>query len=603
MPAPESLGPYRILKTIGRGGMGTVYAAVDEQTGNRVAVKLIAHQVSDDPPVRDRFTSEIKSLARLRHRGIVQFMHSYIDEEGQMFYSMELVEGESLQSVIRREKRIPWHRVIEYAIQICSALKHAHDAGVIHRDLKPANLMLTAGGTIKLVDFGIAKLFGDSNQTRVGSVLGTADFMAPEQVTNTNITPRTDLYALGNLMYAMLSGRPPFTGKKATEVIEALKNDQVIPLDLIDPYLPDELVELVHHLLEKDPAKRPPTALVVMKRLQSMQVGLQRAQAAPAPDEIPTHVPDSDPSGDTSSNGLSRDPASATNEVAAGDPAKGTVCSQPDMARPTAATVVSRGTGRTVLPDGSVAPQKDDPGPRAIKDFHLAEEHAAGRPFGMPEPVSQRWQHWFVVTMMIAVLAGGAALFFYAVQPPSADQLYETARGGDVSSMKTFLRRFPEDPRFDEIQTLQLDARVEATLKRLNAQLSIGVASLSAAEEGFVAALNRRLDQPEQSLQKIQQWLNVYDKTDVEDEELAELVELAQHERRQLSQRQPVPRIDPRAQQLLDEIDQITQLANSEEVKTRLNGILVTFEDAEWAAPALERAQQALMQMQRSTEP
>lgn len=594
MPTPESLGPYRIEKTIGRGGMGTVYAAIHEETGRRVAVKLIAHQVSDDQRFRDRFKSEIKSLARLQHRGIVQFMHSHIDEEGQIFYSMELVEGETLQSVIRREKRIDWSQVIDIAIEICSALKHAHDAGVIHRDLKPANLMLTGDGSIKLVDFGIAKLFGDSQQTKVGSVLGTADFMAPEQAHNTNISPRTDLYALGNVMYAMLAGRPPFTGKKVTEVIHALKNERVIPLDLIDPLIPDELVELVHHLLEKDPSDRPPTALVVMKRLQSMKAGLRRTNHPP-PDDIPTASPDSDPAGDTSTTGSLADPGSSTDEVDVRGNRPGTVASKA-INSPTAATVISRGASRTVLPDGSPAP--DEPTRHEpVTDFHLDEERKAGAPFGMGDQTAHGWQHWLVVTLMIGVLAIGAGLFLYAMQPPSADELYQSAISGDVSSMRTFMRRFPEDPRFTEIKSLFSETRLEAVLKRLNTQASLGVTPLTAAEEGFVSALNERMEQPQASLQKTQQWLNIYEGTAEDDSVFAEMIELAKYERDQLRQRSPESVVDPRAQELMDQIDRILQADDPENAATRLQGIVETFRDSSWATPATDRAKAELRKL------
>src|SRR6056297_2685989 len=181
MQHPEVLGPYRIIRPLGRGGMGTVYEAIVEQTGEPVAVKLIAASVADEPRFQERFKTEIHALHRLKHKGIVRLLHSHIYEAGRIFYSMELVEGESLHERLRREKKLDWMEAIEISIQVCAALKHAHDAGVTHRDLKPANLMLTPEGNVKILDFGIAKLFGNSSQTHVGSVLGTADFMAPEQ--------------------------------------------------------------------------------------------------------------------------------------------------------------------------------------------------------------------------------------------------------------------------------------------------------------------------------------------------------------------------------------------------------------------------------------
>ncbi len=269
MTSFEFLGPYRIGKPLGKGGMGSVFAAVHEKSGEKVAVKLIAAHVADEPRFRRRFDDEVKTLQQLRHKNIVRLI-GFGEEKGQLFYSMELVEGETLQARIRREKKISWLPALNIGIDICAALKHAHDFGVIHRDLKPANLLLGSDDGVKLVDFGIAKIFGDGEQTLAGSVLGTADYMAPEQATGSGVTVRTDLYAFGSVMYAMLAGRPPFRGKNVTEVIESLKRDRPVPLELIDPNLPEEIVDLVHQLLEKRPEDRPPTALSVMNRLKAM---------------------------------------------------------------------------------------------------------------------------------------------------------------------------------------------------------------------------------------------------------------------------------------------------------------------------------------------
>ena len=156
----------------------------------------------------------------------------------------------------QKGKKDRTRKCIDTAIEICTALKHAHDVGVIHRDLKPANLLINSDQNVKLVDFGIAKIFGDGQQTVVGSMLGTLDYMAPEQVDSSSITVRTDLYAVGSVMYAMLTGRPPFRGKNATQV-HMLKNQPLARLDLIDPDLPEPLIELVHELLEKEASNRP----------------------------------------------------------------------------------------------------------------------------------------------------------------------------------------------------------------------------------------------------------------------------------------------------------------------------------------------------------
>ena len=237
MPPFDFVGPYELGEKLGQGGMGSVYKAVHAKTSEPVAVKIIAAPIADEPRFRRRFDAEIKTLMSLQHEGIVKLI-GFGEEHGQLFYSMELVEGDSLQTVIKREKKLSWEQCIDFSVQICAALKHAHDVGVIHRDLKPANLILTSSQQLKLVDFGIAKIFGDGQQTVVGSLLGTLDYMAPEQLDSSSITVRTDLYAVGSLMYTMLTGRPPFRGKSAAQVIDLLKNQVPTKLDVIDPDLP-----------------------------------------------------------------------------------------------------------------------------------------------------------------------------------------------------------------------------------------------------------------------------------------------------------------------------------------------------------------------------
>ena len=274
MKPPEFLGPYRVGDILGKGGMGAVYKGQHERTGEIVAVKLIALQISDEMKFRRRFASEIETLKRLSHRNIVKLI-GHGEEHDLLFYSMEFVQGQALQDIIRRDKKLSWMLALDIAIQVCAALKHAHDIGVIHRDLKPANLIVKEDGTVKLVDFGISKIFGH-NLTAAGSIMGTADYMAPEQATEGGTSVRTDLYSLGCVIYAMLCGRPPFRGNNITEIIEAVKHKDPVPLDLVDPDLPADIVQLVDELLKKSPADRPPTALAVMNRLKAMRTGLQR---------------------------------------------------------------------------------------------------------------------------------------------------------------------------------------------------------------------------------------------------------------------------------------------------------------------------------------
>lgn len=589
--------------------MGAVYAAIDTETGEPVAIKLIAQQVADDDRFRDRFTAEINALHRLRHVSIVRFLHSYRDEEGRLFYTMELVEGESLHTRIRREKKLHWESAIDIAIQVCSALKHAHDHGVIHRDLKPANLMIANDGTVKLVDFGIAKIFGDNQMTHIGSVLGTADYMAPEQAYGVGITHRTDLYALGNVLYAMLTGRPPFTGKSVTGVVEALKRDRPVPLDLINPELPEALVELVHQLLEKDPAKRPPTALVVMKRLQSMRAGLRRETSLP--DELPTEV---GPSGELNQHdsatesrfdsaeltGVTDAPSDPSQDIATCKTLGSNEAPRRDLARPTAATAISHGTRRTSLDDGSHRPPSEPVRSHAVTDFHLDED---GRPrdggtFGEIES-PKSWMQWITIVAMFGILAFGVVLIVIAMRPPTANQLYANiVATGDTGAMKTFLRRFPEDERFEQVQRTWMSSRLGAVLRRLNAQANLGVAPLNAAEEGFVSALQQRDVDPARASRKISQWLQIHDRNDSEsDTELSELIELASFAREQLLEKRPDEVEDPRARELLSTIGDALRQDDADSIEKKLRGIIDLHANDRWAAPAVQEARDQLQKL------
>ena len=295
MSSFEYLGPYRILETIGRGGMGRIFRAQHAKSGEIVAVKLIADNVADDPNFRRRFDDEIVALTRLKHPNIV-WVIGCGEEQGHLFYSMELVEGETLQERLRRERKLDWQTTVDLAIDICSALKFAHNFGVIHRDLKPSNLIFNSQGKVKIVDFGIAKLFGNTEQTVAGSVLGTADYMAPEQASGSEVNELTDLYALGNVLYACFAGHPPFKNRSLTGLIDSVRNETPRRIEELNPDVPLEIAELIHDLLGKTPRERPRTALAVMNRLMAIREGLRRAtEATPATQATP-ETPSTGPS-------------------------------------------------------------------------------------------------------------------------------------------------------------------------------------------------------------------------------------------------------------------------------------------------------------------
>jgi serine/threonine-protein kinase len=258
-----------IERKLGSGGMGTVYLASHEQTGRIVALKLLSPSLAREEGLVARFMREIDALQKLKNPHVVELFDHGVDGE-MYYYAMEYVPGETLTARLRRDKRIPWREVIDLSIQICIALKAAHDAGIIHRDLKPSNLLQMPDGDLKLTDFGVAQVFAGSKLTVTGGIIGTAEYMSPEQGQGKRITKRSDLYSLGAVMYVMLTGRPPFSGKTTLDVIHKHKYSQFDKPRTIVPDIPYWLDDIVCQLMEKDPDKRPADAFVVNRRLQEV---------------------------------------------------------------------------------------------------------------------------------------------------------------------------------------------------------------------------------------------------------------------------------------------------------------------------------------------
>ncbi|HAB14329.1 MAG TPA: serine/threonine protein kinase, partial [Planctomycetaceae bacterium] len=222
-----------------------------------------------EPGLVERFRREIDSLQKLSNPHIVRFLDSG-EHEGTYFYAMELVEGETLTERLNRVKRLGWETVIEMSVQVCRALKAAHDAGIIHRDLKPGNLMLSNDDLVKLTDFGVAQIFAAGKLTATGGIVGTAEYMSPEQAQGRKAHRSSDLYSLGAVMYCMLTGRPPFSGRSTVEIIQQHRYGQFDPPRSIVPEIPRWLDEVVCRLLSKDPDERYPDAYVLGLRLQEI---------------------------------------------------------------------------------------------------------------------------------------------------------------------------------------------------------------------------------------------------------------------------------------------------------------------------------------------
>jgi serine/threonine protein kinase len=258
LPSGSKLGPYEILALIGAGGMGEVYRAKDTRLERSVAVKILPAHFSSKADLRERFEREARAVSSLNHPNICT-LHDVGHQEGVDYLVMELIDGESLTSRIAKGP-LPTDQALRIASEIASALDRAHRSGIVHRDLKPGNIMLV-GDFVKLLDFGVAKSETyDDVITHVGMMIGTPTYMAPEAISGDTSDPRTDLYALGCIIYELLTGTSPFAAPTvAATFARQLEGD---PPELPE-HIPIPLRDLVSALLAKSPADRPPSAISV----------------------------------------------------------------------------------------------------------------------------------------------------------------------------------------------------------------------------------------------------------------------------------------------------------------------------------------------------
>jgi serine/threonine-protein kinase len=275
----DRLGKWVIYKELGRGGMGRVFLAQEELGGRQAALKVLAAELAQDAGFLHRFQREIETLSHLDHPGIVHFYEAGL-ENGLYFYAMEYVEGQNLEEILVQQGRLGWKEVLGLTLQICPALKHVHDHGIIHRDIKPPNILVTARGQVKITDFGIAKVFASTHLTATGGIVGTAEFLSPEQAAGKPVSKRSDLYSLGVVLYTLLTGRTPFEGNTFLDLLHKHRYAQFDRPQKVVPDVPYELDEIVCQLLEKDPAARPPDCLVLGRQLESVRRKLERKSRA-----------------------------------------------------------------------------------------------------------------------------------------------------------------------------------------------------------------------------------------------------------------------------------------------------------------------------------
>ena len=252
-------GRYRLDRELARGGMATVWVAEDPLLSRRVAVKLLLPQLAVDDALRVRFRNEAIAAAKLTHPGIVA-TYDTGDDDGTAYIVMELVEGTTLRRVIDERERLPVRDAVDISSQVADALEHAHRQGLVHRDIKPANVLVQPDGRVKVTDFGIAKAAGGDDLTRTGTVVGTARYLAPEQVNGHPVDGRADVYALGLILYEMLAGRAPFSGDSDMATAVARLTNAPEPIRSVRPEVPRPLEDVVARSLARDPDYRYPSA-------------------------------------------------------------------------------------------------------------------------------------------------------------------------------------------------------------------------------------------------------------------------------------------------------------------------------------------------------
>ena len=545
---PEQLGPYRIERPLGRGGMGTVYAAVDTTTQQPAAVKVLAAMLGREEGFRDRFAAEIESLRLLRHPNIVRLLgygsEGYEPDNELHFYAMELVDGRSLEELLRERRQFEWPEAVDIVQQVCRALKHAHDCGVIHRDIKPANLLLAHDGVLKLSDFGVARLFGNVRLTADGGLLGTAEYMSPEQADGRPATQRSDLYSLGSVLYALLTGRAPFRAKTIPEMLNLQRYADPEPLERLVPHLPRELVAIVAALLEKDPERRVPTALVLQRRLEALQASSARG------DDLRVVVPLIAPGTPSQSMPATQENSDASRAVAESP----TALVDPPPAERAAPRHASAAVAAT-----SVMPQSLAALPRDVAAV-------GGGVTGAIEPPRRRFtvvadddplvvepeDHFTWIApqtwALVIALASIGVVAWWLLQPPSADELYErlnaAAKDDRVerlalydADIDRFLSIYSHDARSDEVYRWREQVEQYKLERKFLRQVRRGdrPQALSAMERAYFEAMSVREVAPAACRKKLQALIDLYGQPNG-DEEVAPLARVClQMARRQLT--------------------------------------------------------------------
>lgn len=526
---PTQLGPYSITRLLGRGGMGAVYEAVERDGGRRVALKTLAAHLGDEPGLRKRFLGEIETLKSLRHPCIVELL-AFGEDDGHPYFAMELVEGRSLDQILRSGRTFTWQETVDVALSVTRALKSAHDHGVVHRDLKPANLLFpdqpVGDAVVKLADFGIARLFGTTGQTMDGMIVGTAEYMAPEQAAGGSVDHRVDLYALGLVMFAMLAGKPPFHGADVSEVMRRQRSEPPPRISSRAADIPPHLDDLIDRLLAKEPAKRPASALAVGRQLAA----IAGTSGITPP---PSGVGPIDPGITVGSGAAVTDRKLHSQPTAAGTDRRPPTPGPVDLTAPTLAGPPADATASGAVLVGQTSGHAEAADDRTIS-VRTAPDSITALPQRQTEPATEprilpasrstrfttvedleradrlaaaaRGRRDLVLRVVTALTLLGivATVGYTLLRPPTADEIYTGIRGiadvvdGDLRDARSlidrFLERHPGDPRVPEVRAL--DRRLDLNALEKRARRRRDDASMLPLEREYRAAMAREAESP-----------------------------------------------------------------------------------------------------------
>ena len=280
----ERIHSYEINAHLGQGGMGNVYRATDTMLGREVALKMLHPQLTVQPQFLERFRKEARVLAQLLHPNIA-VIYNFIEQSGNHFMVMEYVEGTSLDELLKKYRSLPAQFVVPVCIQALEGLQHAHRKQIFHRDIKPSNLMLTPDGTLKLMDFGIAKVAGEQKMTQVNKIVGTIEFMAPELIEGKDASIASDIYSMGATLYELVSGKLPFESDTDFNLMQAILKKKPVAPEKMNEAVPKKLSDIILKAMDKNPASRYPDARSFQQALINAfpsyhDINMQALQAA-----------------------------------------------------------------------------------------------------------------------------------------------------------------------------------------------------------------------------------------------------------------------------------------------------------------------------------